>query len=100
MPHALLLSLAGLAVLAPRAGEPVIHSLTDIGHEFIHVHHRNPISHGLQNPDPNVDLVPVCPNCHAMLQRRWSGDRCLSPERLRDRLKHSREWYRRHDEPR
>jgi len=34
MPHALLLSLAGLAVLAPRAGEPVIHSLTDIGHEF------------------------------------------------------------------
>ena len=47
-----------------RYGEP--------GKGFIHVHHTRPL-HRLrasQRVDPKRDLVPVCPNCHAMLHRR------------------------------
>jgi len=42
-----------------------------IGKGFIHVHHRVPISSiGINyRVDPIKDLVPVCPNCHAMLHR-------------------------------
>lgn len=42
------------------------------GRGFIHVHHTRPL-HRLrasQRVDPKRDLVPVCPNCHAMLHRR------------------------------
>jgi len=44
----------------------------DLGAGFIHVHHRVPIaSIGTSYcVDPVNDLVPVCPNCHAMLHRR------------------------------
>lgn len=43
----------------------------DIGKEFIHVHHIIPVS---QMGDdyivrPDKDLIPVCPNCHAMLHK-------------------------------
>jgi 5-methylcytosine-specific restriction protein A len=43
----------------------------DLGKGFIHVHHLNLLS---RQPDEHVvnafdDLVPVCPNCHAMLHR-------------------------------
>lgn len=40
-----------------------------IGEGFIHVHHCVPIaSIGIEyEVNPIVDLVPVCPNCHAML---------------------------------
>jgi 5-methylcytosine-specific restriction protein A len=40
-----------------------------IGEGFIHVHHVNPVSTvGPETViDPARDLVPVCPNCHAML---------------------------------
>lgn len=43
-----------------------------LGGDFIHVHHRVPISQVGPNyvVDPVKDLVPVCPNCHAMLHRR------------------------------
>jgi 5-methylcytosine-specific restriction enzyme A len=43
-----------------------------IGNGFIHVHHRVPIvSVGAEyKVRPLEDLVPVCPNCHAMLHRR------------------------------
>jgi 5-methylcytosine-specific restriction protein A len=43
----------------------------EIGREFIHVHHISPISGrpGQYKIDPGNDLVPVCPNCHAMLHR-------------------------------
>ena len=43
-----------------------------IGRDFIHVHHKRPLS-SLKKQykvDPKKDLVPVCPNCHAMLHRR------------------------------
>ena len=44
----------------------------EIGDGFIHVHHVVPVSK--LGPgyvvDPEKDLIPVCPNCHAMLHRR------------------------------
>jgi len=42
-----------------------------IGKNFIHVHHIVPLSDtkGEYELDPIKDLVPVCPNCHAMIHR-------------------------------
>ncbi len=40
-----------------------------IGKQFIHVHHKKPLA-GRRTDytvKPTVDLIPVCPNCHAML---------------------------------
>ena len=44
----------------------------EIGQGFIHVHHIVPLaSIGKEYElDPVKDLIPVCPNCHAMLHRR------------------------------
>ena len=44
----------------------------ELGRGFIHVHHRRPLNRprALNSVDPKRDLVPVCPNCHAMLHRR------------------------------
>lgn len=43
-----------------------------LGKGFIHVHHIVPVSE--LGPDykinPQTDLVPVCPNCHAMIHKR------------------------------
>lgn len=41
------------------------------GRNFIEVHHRVPLSERKEeyNVDPIRDLIPVCPNCHAMLHR-------------------------------
>lgn len=54
-----------------------------IGKGFIHVHHLIPVSK--MGPDyhvnPEKDLIPVCPNCHAMLHR---NDPPYSPEELLD----------------
>ncbi len=48
----------------------------ELGKGFIHVHHIVPI-HTIgkgYKVDPSTDLVPVCPNCHAMLHRGMNGD--------------------------
>lgn len=44
----------------------------EIGRGFIHIHHIAPISGrgGEYQVDPVRDLIPVCPNCHAMVHRR------------------------------
>lgn len=44
----------------------------EIGKEFIHIHHTTPISTIGKDYqiDYEKDLVPVCPNCHAMLHRK------------------------------
>lgn len=44
----------------------------EIGEGFIHVHHTIPLSErgNEYTVDPHLDLVPVCPNCHAMLHRK------------------------------
>jgi 5-methylcytosine-specific restriction protein A len=47
----------------------------EIGDNFIHVHHLTPLaSLGSQcRINPQEDLVPLCPNCHAMIHRLKSG---------------------------
>lgn len=42
-----------------------------IGKGFIHVHHLRPLAANgrPQRVDPKTDLVPICPNCHAMIHR-------------------------------
>ena len=44
----------------------------EIGRGFIHVHHKVPLSSIGEEYElnPIKDLVPVCPNCHAMLHRK------------------------------
>lgn len=44
----------------------------NIAKGFIHVHHLTPLSAIKEDYhlDPKTDLIPVCPNCHAMLHRR------------------------------
>jgi len=41
----------------------------DIGKRFIHVHHKKPLAGRRKDyiVSPTIDLIPVCPNCHAML---------------------------------
>lgn len=61
----------------------------EIGKEFIHVHHIVPVSQ--IGPgyiiDPINDLVPVCPNCHAMIHRY---SELISIEALRAVIKNDR----------
>jgi 5-methylcytosine-specific restriction protein A len=47
-----------------------------IGNDFIHIHHLIPIHKiGKQyKVDYKNDLIPVCPNCHAMLHRKVNGE--------------------------
>jgi 5-methylcytosine-specific restriction protein A len=53
-----------------------------IGHHFIHVHHIVPVSKmdSTYIIKPVKDLIPVCPNCHAMLHR---NDPPLIPDELK-----------------
>lgn len=57
----------------------------DLGKGYIHVHHLKPLSaigkEYLVNPAK--DLVPVCPNCHAMLHRDGLP---LSIDRLKNKM--------------
>ncbi len=59
----------------------------EIGHNFIHVHHIEKVSSfgGEYYLNPVTDMIPVCPNCHAMLHRE---DPPISPEKLRGIIKH------------
>jgi 5-methylcytosine-specific restriction protein A len=43
----------------------------NIGKDFIHVHHLVPLSEIKREyiVNPKEDLLPVCPNCHAMLHK-------------------------------
>ena len=47
----------------------------DLGKDFIHVHHILPIHKIGKEYKINYieDLIPVCPNCHAMLHRKLDG---------------------------
>ena len=44
----------------------------EIGSDFIHVHHLEPLSTMEESycVDPANDIIPVCPNCHAMMHRK------------------------------
>ncbi|PAP75076.1 HNH endonuclease [Rubrivirga marina] len=46
-----------------------------LGAGYVHVHHVRPLAAGGEREtDPVADLVPVCPNCHAMLHRGRAPD--------------------------
>lgn len=63
----------------------------EVGEGFIHVHHINPM-HEIGEKhivDYEKDLVPVCPNCHAMLHRKVNGE-TLSVEGLKDKVNNNR----------
>jgi len=57
----------------------------EIGRGFIHVHHKKPLAGRRDdyNVNPTIDLVPVCPNCHAMLH---SSDPPLGIDELRQKM--------------
>lgn len=57
----------------------------ELGKNFIHVHHKVSISEIKQEYklDPITDLVPVCPNCHAMIHRTRPA---LEVEQLKNHL--------------
>lgn len=59
----------------------------EIGKGFIHVHHIIPLNEIDKEyiVDYKKDLIPVCPNCHAMLHRKHNGQR-LSIEKLKKEL--------------
>lgn len=54
----------------------------NIAEGFIHMHHLVPLSAIKEDYqlDPVNDLLPVCPNCHAMLHRRKPP---FTPEELK-----------------
>lgn len=58
----------------------------DIGKEFIHVHHLLPLSEIKKEykVNPIKDLIPVCPNCHAMLHKRIPA---YTPEDIKNFMK-------------
>ena len=57
----------------------------DIGRDFIHVHHIVDISTIAENYkiNPIKDLIPVCPNCHAMLHKRKPA---YSPKEIKSKV--------------
>ena len=58
----------------------------ELGENFIHVHHIVPLSE-MENSyklNPREDLVPLCPNCHAMVHRH---DPVLLPDELKEILR-------------
>jgi 5-methylcytosine-specific restriction protein A len=56
-----------------------------VGENYIHVHHVVPLSEvdAEYEVDPILDLVPVCPNCHAIIHRTRPA---LAVEQLRSHL--------------
>jgi hypothetical protein len=56
---------------------------------LIHVHHLQPLAAVGQAPsvNPLTDLVPVCPNCHAVMHRRTPP---YTPDEVRDLLQAAR----------
>ena len=64
----------------------------DVGKNFIHVHHVKPLYTIGENYriDYEQDLIPVCPNCHAMLHKKVNGVE-LSLEQLKERIKERNE---------
>lgn len=51
----------------------------EIGIGFIHVHHRDDLATAESEieVDPKKNLIPVCPNCHAMLHRGAKPSRSI-----------------------
>lgn len=60
----------------------------ELGGGFVHVHHLVPLADvGERETDAVRDLVPLCPNCHAMVHQK---DPPLSVEDLRELIRQHR----------
>lgn len=61
----------------------------DLGKGFIHVHHIVPISdiNKSYEIDYKKDLIPVCPNCHAMLHQKNDNGEYYTYQELKRLLK-------------
>lgn len=58
----------------------------DYGKGFIHIHHKTQLSELKETiTNPQIDLIPVCPNCHAMIHK--NNNKPLSIEELRKIIK-------------
>lgn len=57
----------------------------NLGHNYIEVHHIKPLYQGEQMPDPALDLIPVCANCHRMMHRQKY--KTITPDELREIIK-------------
>ena len=57
----------------------------EIGKRFIHVHHLRPLAEIGEEyeVDPVNDLIPICPNCHAMIHKKVPA---FSIEELRAKI--------------
>lgn len=56
----------------------------EFGRGYIEVHHRVPLSKGVQNVDPMKDLVCLCANCHRMIHR--DRNKTKAPEEIKKLL--------------
>lgn len=54
---------------------------------IIEIHHKYPMSSGKRNTNPETDLVPLCPNCHAVVH---SQKELMTIEELQMRIKSTR----------
>lgn len=52
----------------------------DVGKDYIEVHHVKPLYQGLQDVNPETDMICVCANCHRMIHRKKTA--ILQPEEL------------------
>ena len=53
----------------------------EIGAGFIHIHHIDRVADsGVRIVDVEKDLIPICPNCHAMIHREAPP---MNPEKLK-----------------
>ncbi len=57
--------------------------------DCVHVHHLNPLAlaQGPRCVNPDVDLIPVCPNCHAVIHAHGE---VRSPESVRAMIRNNR----------
>lgn len=57
----------------------------EIGAGFIHIHHIDRVADsGVRVVDVEKDLIPICPNCHAMIHRETPP---MNPEKLKQIMK-------------
>src|SRR5574344_239335 len=63
-----------------------------IGKGFIHIHHITPVSQigETYKVDYKKDLIPVCPNCHAMLHKRKDDGSEMTIDELKKIIKDNR----------
>lgn len=60
-----------------------------IGKGYIHVHHKNHLHEVGEEHEVDAinELIPVCPNCHAMLHCKGSSNIDMTVEELREIIK-------------